>query len=91
MTQFRIPHSLLVYATSISHVLMVAGAIALYAAGKIDATAFAAIMAAFGAGWSGVAGALITVRRSMPSASAGTGAPAPTSSAAPEHSTATPA
>lgn len=83
MKQHLVPHNLLVYATSASHAAMIAGAIALYATGRIDSTAFAAILATFGAAWSGVAGALITVRRSRPSTVVDTGAPAPGATAAP--------
>jgi hypothetical protein len=69
---------------------MVAGAVALYLGGKIDSTAFAAVMAGFGAGWSGVAGALITVRKSQ-AVTLSTGVNgAPNASAAPvSHTSAT--
>lgn len=83
MTTHRIPHNLLLTGTTISHVVMVVGAIVLYCTGKIDATAFAAIMAAFGGAWSGVAGALITTRQATPSTAPGGTIPAPGVSAAP--------
>lgn len=83
MTPHKVPHSLLVYATTVSHVAMIGGAIALYLLGKIDGAALAAILGLFGAAWSGVAGALISVRGSTPSADPNTGAPAPGASAAP--------
>jgi hypothetical protein len=83
MTTHRIPHNLLVVGTTISHAVMIGGAIALYLAGKIDATAFVAIMAAFGGAWSGVAGALISTRQATPSTAPGGTDPAPGVSAAP--------
>jgi hypothetical protein len=70
---------------------MAGGAVVLYTTGKIDSTVFAAIMATFGAGWSGVAGTLIAAKRSQavtPSAGATT---APSVLAAPvTHTSATP-
>lgn len=91
MPTHRVPHNLLVVATTTSHLAMIGGAIALYVGGKIDSTAFAAIMAGFGAGWSGVAGALITTRQTQPSTAPGGTDPAPGVTAAPFTQTATPA
>lgn len=83
MTQHRIPHNLLLTGTTISHAVMIVGAITLYVMGKIDATVFAAIMAAFGGAASGVAGMLITTRQATPSTAPGGSDPAPGVSAAP--------
>lgn len=91
MPTHKIPHNLLLIGTSVSHVVMIGGAILLYLAGKIDTAAFVAIMAAFGGAWSGVATALVTVKGSQavtpsldatPASGAGA-APVTTSSSAP--------
>lgn len=66
MTNFKIPHALAVHSAWISHAVMAAGAVYLYLSGKIDSTAFAAIIATLGAAWAGVAGALISVAKGKP-------------------------
>lgn len=64
-TPHKIPHSLLVAVTPVTHGIMILGAILLYWAGKIDATTLIAVLVAFGGAYSGVAGALIAVKRSQ--------------------------
>jgi hypothetical protein len=85
MPTHRIPHNILAFATASSHALMIGGAIALYLTGRISTTAFAAIMAAFGAGWSGVAGTLISTRSVTPSTAPGGSASAPGASVTPDN------
>jgi hypothetical protein len=92
MPTYKIPHNLLVVATTVSHAVMVAGAIALYFAGKIDSTAFLAIMTGFGGAYSGAAGALIAVKGSKAVTSPAGGTTPPSATAAPAStSSATPA
>ena len=83
MPPFKIPHTLAVVAGGLSHGAMVLGAVALYWTGKIDASTFTAIMAGFGAFYTGVAGALVTAKQSgavtLPASTTG----APSASAAP--------
>lgn len=88
----KIPHTLLIIATGASHVVMIAGAVLLYWAGKIDAATLTAVLVAFGGAYSGAVGALVTAARSSavtPSAST-PGAPS-ASAASVTHSSATPA
>lgn len=85
-----LPHNMLAVLTELSHALMIGGAVALYLLGKIDATTFAALMAGFGAFWSGVAGVLISTRQTAPSTAPGGGTPAPGAQAAPSVTSARP-
>jgi len=90
MTTPRIPHNLSIALNVISHGAIFVGAIVLYLGGKIDSTAFAAIMAAGGALWSGVAGVLISTRQTQPSTAPGGSDPAPGATAAPSSHSVTP-
>lgn len=65
MPTHKIPHSLLVVVTPVTHAIMILGAIALFWVGKIDAATLTAVLVAFGGAYSGVAGALIAVKRSQ--------------------------
>jgi hypothetical protein len=90
MPTHRLPHQLLVVMTTVSHFVMIGGAIALYLAGKLSAPAFVAIMAGFGGAWSGVAGVIVTTgRANAVTPPAGTTS-APVASATPTTSSASP-
>ena len=65
MPNFKIPHNLAVWGAAFSHAVMVAGAVVLFLAGKIDTPTFAAIMAGFGGAYSGVGAVLITAKGSQ--------------------------
>ena len=79
----KIPHALAVHAAWISHAAILGAAFYLYYTGKIDGTAFAAIVATLGAAWAGVAGALISVAKAKPVTVAAGGSDAPGTSATP--------
>jgi hypothetical protein len=63
-TPHKIPHQFLIWATGATHAVMVAGAVALYLTGKIDAATFTAIMAGFGGAYATAAGLLVKAKGS---------------------------